>query len=239
MSDNYSNEGDATLLSLDQAHNFTDWMYAQIKPYLRGDILEIGSGIGTYSKKTIRDFSQSRICLSELDPVYCKKLSEQNFGNSRIEIRSLNLEQETDFLPISQKFDCAFALNVIEHVNEHELALKNVYRALRPGGVFIVLVPAHPLLFNNLDRAFGHYRRYTRRGFKELVARTAFKIEHLFMFNALSMLGWFVNGTLFRKSVLHDKTLASFNKLVPIIRPIETFILQKKIGISLIAVLKK
>ena len=50
----YSAEGDKTLENLHNASRFTDWMYAQVKPHLKGDILEIGSGIGTYSEKIIR-----------------------------------------------------------------------------------------------------------------------------------------------------------------------------------------
>ena len=238
----YSAEGDKPLENLHNASRFTDWMYAQVKPHLKGDILEIGSGIGTYSEKIIRNFPEGRITLSEIDPSYRRILASKfEGGDKRIRVTALDLQSAAHFQDdnIAGKFDSCFALNVLEHVKDDTMALKNICNVLVPGGVFVVLVPAHPLLFNNLDVAFGHYRRYTKKYFRNIVANTDFKLEKMFMFNALAIPGWFVNGTILRKKTLDEGSLKIFNYLVPLLNFTEKIILRQKIGISLIAVLKK
>ncbi|HUS49330.1 MAG TPA: hypothetical protein VMZ91_04150, partial [Candidatus Paceibacterota bacterium] len=34
---------------------YVNWMYSKIKPYIKGNVLEVGSGIGTFSEKIIED----------------------------------------------------------------------------------------------------------------------------------------------------------------------------------------
>ena len=58
--------------------------------------------------------------------------------------------------------DCVFMLDVLEHVCD-KIALNEVVRILRPGGLLILTVPAFPILWSYRDEDAGHLRRYTRR----------------------------------------------------------------------------
>jgi hypothetical protein len=49
LSDYYPRHENLELLS--QTHRFTDWIYEQALPGLNGDVLEVGSEIGMFSKK--------------------------------------------------------------------------------------------------------------------------------------------------------------------------------------------
>ncbi len=42
-------EGEDTLIAIAKADKFNFWMYSQLRPFLQGNILEIGSGIGNIS----------------------------------------------------------------------------------------------------------------------------------------------------------------------------------------------
>jgi hypothetical protein len=48
-----------------------------------------------------------------------------------------------------------------------------------------------------------------------------------------------VNGNILKKTILNENAVGLLNTLVPILRFGEKFIIRKKIGISLIAVLEK
>jgi ubiquinone/menaquinone biosynthesis C-methylase UbiE len=76
--------------------------------------------------------------------------------------------------------DAVTALNVLEHIDEDELALGEIYRILKPGGVAHIEVPAGPNLFDIYDEQLMHHRRYRlsdliamgrRRGF-QIIERT-------------------------------------------------------------------
>jgi SAM-dependent methyltransferase len=81
-------------------------------------------------------------------------------------------------LPLSSgAVDCLVALDVLEHVEDDAAALAEVVRVLRPGGAFCFAVPAFMSLWRYHDEAYGHYRRYSRRGFVGLVRQAGLRIE--------------------------------------------------------------
>jgi SAM-dependent methyltransferase len=238
MDKQYSPEGRRTLDAIDQAPRFTDWMYQQIRPYLRGDIWEIGSGSGTYSKKIVRDFPEQRIVLSDIDEAACRTLRER-FGAPRIAVESIDLEKNEDLEKIKIPIQSAFALNVLEHIADDVLALRNIHARLSAGGRFVLLVPAHTRLFNRIDRTLGHRRRYTKKELVEKIGKTPFRIERLYYFNSLAMAGWFWSGSIMSRSIPGERAVRLYDRLVPALRFLEKRILRRRLGISLIAVLKK
>jgi SAM-dependent methyltransferase len=238
MAETYSKGGDINLEILDRADKFTEWTYRQIAPFLGGTILEIGSGRGTYSKKIVRDFPKNKIVLSDIDPDYAEGLKKQ-FKEDNVSAIKLDLESKEDFESLPCRFDSAVALNVLEHVEDDVASLKYVFDSLNPGGRFVVLVPAHMFLYNRIDKSLGHHRRYTKKEFIRKVSQTEFIVEEFFYFNFLSIFGWYWNGNILKKEVLNEQAMGFLNMLVPYLDYLEKNILRKKIGISLIFVLRK
>lgn len=239
MPEIYSKEGDKNLNTTDKANSFTDWMYSEIKPYLKGNILEIGSGIGTYSKKVINDFKKNKKVFTDIDLEYVSELKHIFKMDSTVTVSQLDLTSPDFSIFEKESFNSAFALNVLEHIKEDELALNNIYDLLKPKGYFIMLVPAHKFLYNCIDKDLGHFRRYSKKELIYKIANTKFKLEKIYYFNFLSILGWYVNGNIFKKSVVNEKAVNLLNKIVPILKFFEKYILLNKMGISLIVVLKK
>jgi 16S rRNA A1518/A1519 N6-dimethyltransferase RsmA/KsgA/DIM1 with predicted DNA glycosylase/AP lyase activity len=64
--------GKHTLKIISGATRFNQWMYSEIKPLLKGNILEIGSGIGNISRYIIKDGFP--VTLSDYNPDYCNEL---------------------------------------------------------------------------------------------------------------------------------------------------------------------
>jgi len=56
--------------------------------------------------------------------------------------------------------DAVVALNVLEHIEHDDLAMTQMSRILRPGGIVVVEVPAGPSLFDSYDEHLMHFRRY-------------------------------------------------------------------------------
>ena len=58
--------------------------------------------------------------------------------------------------------DRLFLLDVAEHVPEDRLVFSEVRRIVKPAGIAVIHVPAHPRLWSPHDEAMHHVRRYTR-----------------------------------------------------------------------------
>ena len=58
--------------------------------------------------------------------------------------------------------DVGTALDVLEHLDDPMGAIRELGRVVRPGGLVVVTVPAHPWLWSRADELLGHRRRYTR-----------------------------------------------------------------------------
>jgi SAM-dependent methyltransferase len=77
----------------------------------------------------------------------------------------------------SESMDCVVALDVIEHFADDRAVLDEARRVLRPGGVLAVSVPAFMSLWRSHDELYGHHRRYTRAGFRAVLASAGFVLE--------------------------------------------------------------
>jgi len=71
-------------------------------------------------------------------------------------------------LPFQEQFDVLAALDVLEHVDDDEAVLREIYRATRTGGGVLITVPQHAWLWSAADDWAEHRRRYNRG---ELVAK--------------------------------------------------------------------
>ncbi|MEX1053813.1 MAG: class I SAM-dependent methyltransferase [Nitrosopumilaceae archaeon] len=221
-----------------QRKNFTKWVYEVIFSGLKGDILEVGSGLGTFSEHVIRDFPDSAITLSDISSSYIQNLKER-FSGKNVTVYKLDLNVQEDYENIGyEKFDSIIAINVLEHVKNDELALQQLYKMLRKNGTLIILVPANKFLYNVIDKSIDHWRRYTKKELETKIKNTKFSVEKMFSFNMLGVVGWYVNGTLCKKVIINKKASKVFDRLVPAMKIVEK-ILQRKIGLSIICYAKK
>ncbi|MGB7983486.1 MAG: class I SAM-dependent methyltransferase [Candidatus Nanopelagicales bacterium] len=74
-------------------------------------------------------------------------------------------------------FDAVSAFDVIEHCDPEQAALAEVRRVLKPGGRFLMSVPAYTWAWSDFDVANGHHRRYTRPRAVAALERAGFAVD--------------------------------------------------------------
>ncbi|MEW6368716.1 MAG: class I SAM-dependent methyltransferase [Acidobacteriota bacterium] len=72
-------------------------------------------------------------------------------------------------LPFREEFDVVCCFDVIEHLPDDLHAVRNLRCAVRAGGLVLIAVPAHPVLWSSWDRKQRHLRRYRRRDLEGLI----------------------------------------------------------------------
>ncbi len=72
--------------------------------------------------------------------------------------------------------DAVVLLNVLEHIEDDDQAIRQILRLLKPGGIAVIEVPAGPSLYDDYDRALMHYRRYEMCGLVRQCDKVGFSI---------------------------------------------------------------
>ncbi len=238
MSNSLDPIGMNTLELISGATRFNQWMYDEIKPFLKGSILEIGSGIGNISRYIINDGLP--ITLSDYNKEYCDRLAKLFPGNSNVlgilQIDLLLPDFTEKYILLKEKFDSIVLLNVIEHIADDSKAVKNCKYMLKPGGHLIVLAPAYQWLYCRFDKELGHYRRYSLTKMKQLV-KSHLEIIGARHFNCFGIFGWLLFGKILRKKMLGSE-MNSFDRLVFLAKILDKLVF-KTIGLSVIVTGKK
>lgn len=145
-----------------------------------------------------------------------KKLSVTAIDNSEEMVRMAKGYLRTKGLPTDgldrmdlaeclERFPHSFTqiicLDVIEHIQDDDAALANLYHLLSPGGKLILSVPAHPRLFGPKDERVGHYRRYARSPLCEQVRAAGFQIEEVRWWNLLGFIAVWCSLKIFNRSI--------------------------------------
>ena len=140
----------------------------------RLDILDAGCGGGATME-----------ALSRYGRVRGMELSAEAVDFNRSRGRDV-VEGAIEKIPFPDaSFDLALALDVLEHVSDDLLALRDLHRVLRPGGSLLVTVPALQALWSPHDIANGHYRRYTLDELRGRIEQAGFEVVVATYFNTI------------------------------------------------------
>jgi SAM-dependent methyltransferase len=85
-------------------------------------------------------------------------------------------------------FGIITALDVVEHLDDDVVALKELCRVMRPGGYAVISVPAFQWLWTYWDDILGHRRRYTTRTLRQAVEASGLKVVKLSYSNTLTLI---------------------------------------------------
>lgn len=103
----------------------------EISPEANGKYLDIGAGHGDLIRLLARDFA--------VEATACDYTEElMRVPGIRVDVVDLN----TDALPYAnESFDLITCTEVIEHIEHYRQTFREIFRILKPGGIFVVTTP--------------------------------------------------------------------------------------------------
>ena len=224
--------GSHILHSLERAQSFNRWMAESIAPYIGARVLEIGAGIGNITSWLVpRDFYVA----SDINPHYLDYLKNLALGKPYLQVARIDLEDPKCFEPWAGRFDTVVCLNVLEHVRDPVIALRNMHEALAPGGRVVLYVPQDQKRYSSLDEVLGHRCRYSKEMLSDELRSTGFEVEDLRDFNHFGVPGWFLNGKILKRRHFSRSQLKIFNILVPLVRRVDRAFPWSGLGIIAVA----
>ena len=213
-----------------EAINWKNYYSKKLQPYITGDVLEVGSGLGTNTEFLRKSKTDGKWTCCEPDSELLAR-SKKIKGCDYIHGTLYDIPQE-------EKFDTIIYIDVLEHIKNSREEIELVTEKMRPGGFCIILVPARERLFNAFDSAVGHHRRYSKLRLREDY-RNLLQVKHLAYYDSLGLLASIANKLFFQKSVPTRKAILFWDRiLLPLSKTFDPLI-GHSAGKSLIAVLEK
>jgi len=138
-------------------------------------ILDAGCGSGRNMVELAQLGSVTGV---ELSPVSVEAARQRNVGE-------VLMGSVTEMPFADDSFDLAVCLDVIEHLPDDRLALRELRRVIAPGGSLVVTVPAYQWLWSNHDVINQHFRRYNRTTLLRATADAGWTCQRSSYFNSL------------------------------------------------------
>jgi len=138
-------------------------------------LLDIGCGCGANLVKLSRYYNCQGIEPSDEGIEYCSQR---------------NLKVTKGFLPDKidypdNSFDIITMIDVLEHIENDEQAVKTVSRLLKKDGIFLATVPAYQWLYTKRDEFHHHYRRYSKAELEFIFTSSGLRKQKLSYYNSL------------------------------------------------------
>ena len=206
--------GYETLRRMATVERYNAWIYDELAGSVGQRVLEVGCGIGNMTEYFI-----DRDLLVGVDLLPASvELTRQRHKKQENVLAHLGDITDTELVSALRHyhFDTVVCLNVLEHIEDDLLALRNMHDVLVPDGKLLLFVPAGAYMYGTLDTALGHYRRYERTLLAERVMAAGFSIQRLSYLNLAGIPGWWLNSRALKRQILPTSQLDWFNRLAPL-----------------------
>jgi SAM-dependent methyltransferase len=236
--------------SLAEARNYQRWVFDAVRPFLGRRVLEVGSGIGNMSQWLPAD---ELLVLTETEPQLVQILRERvpsYFGplaaNVRIHELQLGAGDPRESAIDGYALDTIASFNVLEHIQDDRAVIAHLLGLLRasPAAVrrLVSFVPAQAWALSELDRYYGHFRRYSRSGITEMSRDLAPEARlTVTPFNALGLAGWVWSTMILRQTRIDKRSVKAYDAICPYTRGADDFLcrtLRYPLGQSFVWVLE-
>nr|MCU0342140.1 class I SAM-dependent methyltransferase [Spirosomataceae bacterium] len=203
------------LLLFKEAINWKNYSFSQFTPFIKGDVLEVGAGIGTntllFSKR--KDVTFDSWTATEIDAEQVKLLQHieaQGELTAKHQVRQMYVSEA------ERQYDTLIYIDVLEHIENDAAELEAAFSALKPNGHLIVLCPAHNWLFSPFDHSIGHFRRYNKQMYLDIIPK-GFEVLRMRYLDSVGILASATNKLFLRKPYPELAEVKFWDKnLVPI-----------------------
>ena len=206
--------GRETLRRMASVDRYNRWIYDEIAPYAGRRLLEVGCGIGNMTSYFLG--LDEVVGLDRL-PSSVRYVRAAFADRPNVHICEGDITTRDTVAQLAgHRLDTVMCLNVLEHIEDHQTALRHMAELLTPGGRLLLFVPAGAYMHGTLDSALGHFRRYDRGQLRSLVTATGLDVLRLSYLNIAGIPGWWLNSRVLKRDILPHGQLKLFNLLAPL-----------------------
>ena len=143
------------------------------------EILDFGAGCGTLAKIIKSKTKNSPDCI-EIDE-YLKSI-----------LIKIGFKVFDDIDKAKDDYDFIYSSNVLEHIYDDVKPLKQLESKLTKNGTLVLYLPAFQILYSDLDKSVGHFRRYSKKRILKITNDAGFRIDKMFYVDSIGFFGSFI-----------------------------------------------
>ncbi|MFC2157024.1 methyltransferase domain-containing protein [Acidobacteriota bacterium] len=192
----------------------------------KDNVLDFGAGIGTFAN--LIDRKKINLECVEKDSQQMEYLKKNGF---------------MCFPGLPEKknhYELVYSINVLEHIEDDQTILENIYSIVKPGGHLVLWVPAFQILYSSFDKRVGHLRRYSRKELEEKLINSGYSIKSA---KYKDSLGWLVTLVfkLFgsKKGHINMRILLFYSNVLLYVSRLMDKILSPFMGKNIVVIAKK
>ena len=148
----------------------------KVKPRSGARILEIGCGTGHNLAMLAR---YGEVDAVELDEA-ARAVASQRLGRP---VGSAHLP-ELPGVPEAY-YDLVALLDVLEHIEDDQAALRAIAKRLKPGGAILITVPSFQWMWSAHDVVNHHHRRYSKATLRRAIEEAGLSVGFMGYFNSI------------------------------------------------------
>tara|TARA_B100000767_G_C19718049_1_gene515879 strand:+ start:524 stop:1210 length:687 start_codon:yes stop_codon:yes gene_type:complete len=219
------------LIEFDNAKNFREYQLELISKKIIGRTAEIGPGTGSIVDNYVKKIPS--LTLYEPSSNLYKVLKKRYRFNNKVKILNKTFQKQ------KKKFDTIIYFDVIEHIKNDKLEIKNALNNLKKNGHLIINVPAFNLLYSEFDKEVGHYKRYQKKDIRKILSKKSYSQIDMKYYDSIGFILAFLSKTFkmnFKKNFRNK--IIFWNNLIPLSKLFDKLIFNF-FGKSLIIIIKK
>jgi len=215
-------------------------LWPLIKRYVRGRrVLDLGCGYGQMSLRMARlgyEVTAADISATMIDAL--KKMA------AALPITALVTDARNVRELGRDAFDSVVCLDLLEHIDEDDQVLQDIYCTLKGNGRLVLAVPALEWLYGIRDKKLGHVRRYSRYNLKDKLLKSGYEIHTIRYWNLIGLAPYIFFEKILRSEIYDgmryskSPTNRTLNHLLRCILSLENYV-PLPAGLSIFAVAQK
>jgi len=220
------------LHNFDSANLYRAYQFSLIRKQIKGNILEVGPGNCIYINKYMK--VSNSITFIEPTNKYFKSLKKKFKKNKKVTIKKnlKNLKKNS--------FDTIIYLDVLEHIKNDKEEINKAYNLIKKSGTIIICVPAFQFLYSIYDKKIGHYRRYSKNSFIQLLKKCRIENYKIRYFDFVGFCLILMSKLLNRESLDNfSLKIKLWNFFIPISIFLDVLLMKYFFGKSLLVKIKK
>jgi SAM-dependent methyltransferase len=217
--------------ALGEAKNYRTALLREFGGHLRGNVIEVGAGIGQLTAELRRMPSIQKLCPIEPNVGFCDRIRASFPDHDLIAGTISDLKERAGWNAI-------LSVNVLEHIEADQAELATYAQLLEPtGGSLCLFVPARREIYAPIDRDFGHFRRYVRRELRKKLEQAGFIVDRLRYYNLVGYFAWWMTFCVLKKRSFDPQAVRFFDRAIfPAVHWTETHVSAPPFGQSLLAI---